>query len=108
MGAYYPLDIDGIQYDCFHLKVIFERDGIGFEESKELNTPPNSIVVGRYQVIEYLGSAAFSKAMRCYDLKENRTICMKIIKNDKDFLDQSLDEIKILRLINTNANQAFA
>merc|ERR1719356_1567664 len=28
---------------------------------------------------------------------------MKIIKNDKDFLDQSLDEIKLLKLISTNA-----
>ena len=33
------------------------------------------------------------------DLETNRMVCMKIIKNDKDFLDQSLDEIKLLRLI---------
>jgi len=29
---------------------------------------------------------------------------MKIIKNDKDFLDQSLDEIKLLKIINANAD----
>merc|ERR1712176_1274067 len=31
-------------------------------------------------------------------------VCMKIIKNDKDFLDQSMDEIKLLRHINVNGD----
>lgn len=31
-------------------------------------------------------------------------VCMKIIKNDKDFLDQSLDEIKLLKFINLNGD----
>eukprot|EP00440_Ansanella_granifera_P034424 gb/GFBE01037343.1/.p1 GENE.gb/GFBE01037343.1/~~gb/GFBE01037343.1/.p1 ORF type:complete len:304 (+),score=57.12 gb/GFBE01037343.1/:1-912(+) len=31
-------------------------------------------------------------------------VCMKIIKNNKDFFDQSLDEIKLLKLINANTD----
>ena len=31
-------------------------------------------------------------------------VCMKIIKNDKDFFDQSMDEIKLLRLIQVNGD----
>jgi hypothetical protein len=27
-------------------------------------------------------------------------VCLKIIKNDKDFFDQSLDEIKLLKFVN--------
>lgn len=44
------------------------------------------------------------QAVQCYDLEEQKIVCMKIIKNDKDFLDQSLDEIKLLKLINQNAD----
>lgn len=29
-------------------------------------------------------------------------VCVKIIKNNKDFFDQSLDEIKLLKYINKN------
>ncbi|CAE7768071.1 dyrk2, partial [Symbiodinium pilosum] len=55
-------------------------------------------------VLEYLGSAAFSRAVQCLDLENNRMVCMKIINNNKDFLDQSLDEIKLLRLIRANVD----
>ena len=48
---------------------------------------------------EYLGSAAFSKAVQCLDLHTGEMVCVKIIKNNKDFFDQSLDEIKLLRYL---------
>ena len=54
----------------------------------------------RYQILEYLGSAAFSRAVQCLDLTTNELVCLKIIKNNKDFFDQSMDEIKLLRFIN--------
>lgn len=31
-------------------------------------------------------------------------VCMKIIENNKDYYDQSIDEIKLLKYINFNAN----
>jgi len=64
----------------------------------------NTIVAGRYQILEYLGSAAFSRAVMALDLEQNRMVCLKIIKNDKDFFDQSLDEIKLLKLISVNGD----
>ena len=45
---------------------------------------------------EYLGSAAFSKAVQCLDLHTGEMVCVKIIKNNKDFFDQSLDEGMLL------------
>jgi len=51
-----------------------------------------------------LGSAAFSKAIRCQDLSNGQQVCIKIIKNNKEFLDQSLDEIRLLQYINSNGN----
>jgi len=83
---------------------VFERDKTGFEESKEFPIRMNSVIAGRYQIIEYLGSAAFSRAVQCLDLETNKMVCMKIIKNDKDFFDQSLDEIKLLKIINVNTD----
>eukprot|EP00928_Gymnodinium_smaydae_P011411 TRINITY_DN14214_c0_g1_i1.p1 TRINITY_DN14214_c0_g1~~TRINITY_DN14214_c0_g1_i1.p1 ORF type:complete len:1305 (-),score=298.96 TRINITY_DN14214_c0_g1_i1:107-4021(-) len=99
---FYPVEFDGITYDSFPLRIIYERDCTGFEESKEFPIRINSIIAARYQVLAYLGSAAFSRAVQCLDLETNTMVCIKIIKNDKDFMDQSLDEIKLLKLIGAN------
>jgi hypothetical protein len=61
---YYPLQYNNIVLDCFNLKVIVDRERTGFEESKEFKIIVNSLIAGRYQVISYLGSAAFSKAIK--------------------------------------------
>lgn len=74
----------------------------GFEESKDFQIVLNSVVAGRYYLTEYLGSAAFSKVVQAHDLHTGTDVCLKIIKNDKDFFDQSLDEIKLLKYVNKN------
>ena len=50
-----------------------------------------------------MGSAAFSTAIQCYDFVSNETVCLKVIKNNKDFFDQSLDEIKLLSVVKNAA-----
>lgn len=72
----------------------------GFEENKELPIVLNRVIAGRYYVTEFLGSAAFSRVVQAHDLYSGIEVCLKIIKNDKDFLDQSLDEIKLLKFVN--------
>ena len=72
----------------------------GFEASKDLPIVLNSVIASRYYVTEYLGSAAFSKVVQAHDLHMGVDVCLKIIKNDKDFFDQSLDEIKLLKHVN--------
>ena len=81
---------------------------------------------GRYQFVQFLDSAVFSSALFCVDLADDRDVCLKVIalfapvsfdvgtnffdstlfesppqviKNSKDFFDQSLDEIKLLKLL---------
>ena len=90
------------QYDSFDLRVIFERNRTGFEETKDYPIEINGIIAGQYQIVEYLGSAAFSKAVQCVDLRDGSHVCIKIIKNNKDFFDQSLDEIKLLKYLNAH------
>lgn len=84
---FYPAEFDKVIYDCYHLRVVFDREKTGFEETKEFPIVINSIIAGRYQVVEYLGSAAFSKAIQCYDIHTEQMVCMKIIENNKDYFD---------------------
>eukprot|EP00891_Asterochloris_glomerata_P002378 jgi/Astpho2/2378/Aster-05636 len=49
--------------------------------------------------MDFLGSAAFSKAVQALDTKTGMLVCLKIIKNNKDYFDQSLDEIKLLKYV---------
>ena len=72
----------------------------GFEENKDFPILLNTMVAGRYYITEYLGSAAFSKVVQAHDIQTGVDVCLKIIKNDKDFFDQSLDEIKLLKYVN--------
>ncbi len=74
----------------------------GYEENKDLPIKLNTVIAGRYYVTEYLASATFSNVVHAHDLYTGLDVCLKIIKNDKDFFDRSLDEIKLLKLVNRN------
>ncbi|KAK7320597.1 hypothetical protein VNO77_30220 [Canavalia gladiata] len=88
------------EYEVFDLRIIHRKNRTGFEENKELPIVLNTVLAGRYYITEYLGSAAFSRVVQAHDLQTGIDVCLKIIKNDKDFFDQSLDEIKLLKLVN--------
>ncbi|XP_010936835.1 uncharacterized protein [Elaeis guineensis] len=90
------------EFETFNLKIVHRKNRTGFEEDKNFHVVLNSVIAGRYHVTEYLGSAAFSKAIQAHDLHTGMDVCMKIIKNNKDFFDQSLDEIKLLKFVNKN------
>jgi hypothetical protein len=92
------------RFEAFSLRVVYEAGRTGFEEAKDFTAQVGAIIAGRYKVCDFLGSAAFSSALACTDLHTNTDVCLKIIKNNKDFLDQSLDEIKLLRYINSQVN----
>ena len=101
---FYPVEFENVIYDCFNMKVIYDRERTGFEETKDFPIVINSIIAGKYQILQYLGSAAFSKAIECLDIITQQRVCMKVIENNKDYFDQSIDEIKLLRFINHNAD----
>ncbi|CAA7052488.1 unnamed protein product [Microthlaspi erraticum] len=88
------------EFETLDLKIVQRKNRTGFEEEKNFHVVLNSVIAGRYHVTEYLGSAAFSKAIQAHDLQTGMDVCIKIIKNNKDFFDQSLDEIKLLKLVN--------
>ncbi|KAJ4903950.1 Protein kinase superfamily protein [Raphanus sativus] len=88
------------EYEVFDLRIIHWKNRTGFEANKDLPIVLNSVIGGRYYITEYIGSAAFSKVVQAQDLHNGVDVCLKIIKNDKDFFDQSLDEIKLLKHVN--------
>ena len=45
---FYPAEFDNVIYDSFNLKVIYDRERTGFEETKEFPIVINSIIGGRY------------------------------------------------------------
>jgi len=92
------------KHEYFNLKCIYVRGRTGFEESRDFPIRLHEVIAGRYEIIEYLGSAAFSRAVQCLDHMTGQMVCVKIIKNNKDFLDQSLDEIKLLKYIKANGD----
>ena len=93
-----------VRHEAFSLRIVYEAGRTGFEEDKEFEAAVGSVIAGRYRVVDYIGSAAFSSALSCTDLVTGDDVCLKVIKNSKDFLDQSLDEIKLLRYINAQGD----
>ncbi|KAG2490825.1 hypothetical protein HYH03_010746 [Edaphochlamys debaryana] len=108
MYEYEPEYIDK-KYEVFELRIIHRRHRTGFEETKDFPIRLNDLIAGRYQVMDFLGSAAFSRAVQALDVKTGQLVCLKIIKNNKDYFDQSLDEIKLLKYVNTmDPNDEYA
>lgn len=60
----------------------------------------NDHLAYRYQIAGYLGKGSFGQAIKCYDNKENKFVCLKIIKSKKRFFKQGLIEIKLLKFLN--------
>jgi len=94
------------EMECFYLPIITKSQKTGFEPTKDLVLKPGSVFANNYLVQGELGSAAFSTAYRCIDLSSEEDeegyqdeVCLKVIKNTKDYFDQSIDEIKILQLL---------
>ncbi len=98
---------DGVahQQNCaptssFCLRIVHDTHRTGFEEAKDIQLYPGCLIGARYMYLRKLGEAAFSTTLECIDTHNKHRVCAKMIKNSKDFLDQSLDEIKVLRYLN--------
>ncbi|KAK6121887.1 hypothetical protein DH2020_044371 [Rehmannia glutinosa] len=87
-------------YEIFNLRIIHRKNRTGFEENKEFPIVINKHHSGSILCYGISRIRAFSKVVQAHDLYSGMDVCLKIIKNDKDFFDQSLDEIKLLKFVN--------
>eukprot|EP00003_Mantamonas_plastica_P012987 TRINITY_DN2296_c0_g1_i5.p1 TRINITY_DN2296_c0_g1~~TRINITY_DN2296_c0_g1_i5.p1 ORF type:complete len:509 (-),score=124.88 TRINITY_DN2296_c0_g1_i5:20-1546(-) len=99
-GEDWPLSTSQNEYEVLHVPVIRRVKHTGLEPSRNFSIVKNGIIGCRYQIVEYVGAATFSIALQCIDLTLSEEVCLKIIKNNKDFLDQGIDEVRLLQLIN--------
>lgn len=56
-------------------------------------------IIYRYEVKEELGKGTFGKVFRVYDHKKQQEFAIKIMKKDKIYYAQALNEIKILNFL---------
>jgi len=95
----YSDDEDEGMFDTLMIPVLHNPKRTGFEEHKDFPIYRGKMIAGRYRILGLLGSAAFSRAVHALDTRPDGygEVCVKIIKNNKEFYDQSLDEIKLLK-----------
>ena len=71
----------------------------GLEDSSELNLEVGTIIAQRYRVVASIGKGSFSRVVQCLDLHEKMMVSVKVLRNDKDCMDQGLGEVRLLALI---------
>lgn len=89
------------------LKIIYNREKTGYEDTKDYPIAINEVIAGRYQILEVLGAGAFATVLKVLDLMSEgrqKLTCLKLVSNNKEYLDQALDEVRILRFVNYNCD----
>lgn len=69
----------------------------GYNDPKDMEISEGMSIVGRFEVEKCVGAAAFSRAYSAQDSARQRRVCLKVINNVKEFFDQGLDEIEVLK-----------
>lgn len=87
-------------FEVIQLRVIGRRNSTAAAMGEEIDLVPGKLIAGRYQVLEQVGAAAFSRAVQAYDTLERRLVCLKVVKNDKECMDACLEEVRLLQMIN--------
>jgi len=95
-----PKQDDPVEFEEITLRIIHRKNTTGFEFQRELPLHVGDDIAGRFRIVELLGQAAFSRAVQAIDLTTGQHVCLKVVKNSKDYFDQSLDEIRLLRHVN--------
>lgn len=88
--------------EVLYLRVVSTKCRTGLEPSPELEPEPGEMLAGRYSVEGLLGEAAFSKGYQANDTLKDQRVCIKIVGNTKEWMEQGLDEIRLLRTCNTH------
>ena len=96
------------RYEELTLRIVSSKGRSGPLSSRELRLAPNDLVAGRYVVLDFLGAAAFSTAVQALDTKSGVLVCLKVIKNCKDYFDQALDEVRMLRAVAAAEDESAA
>ncbi|KAE9230371.1 hypothetical protein PF004_g10510 [Phytophthora fragariae] len=95
-------DSEPKDYEVFHLRIIREKNRTGFEPNQDWRPRAGALIGNRYKVEMAIGEAVFSRTYKCIDTTTEQSVCLKIIKNNKEYFDQGVDEIRVLEYIDRN------
>ncbi|XP_004347931.1 protein kinase [Capsaspora owczarzaki ATCC 30864] len=70
----------------------------------EMEIRPQDVLAGRYQVVELLDSAVFSRAYHCVDLTSGTPVCVKVLKKSSDAFSQGVEEVRLLKYLNAGVD----
>lgn len=93
--------------DYSHLSKKIEgfSNKMGFEMKVFIyNTSDSHIIREKYEILSELKESTFSNVYLVKNIKTDKLLCVKKIKDDKNFLDQSLSEIYVLDYLKKNGD----
>ena len=97
------------QLGMISLPLVYNPLRNALEEVSELSIEIDAIIVGRYKVMAMIGKGTFSRVFQCLDLKLDRLVSIKVIRNDKDCFGEAgftgRDKLRALRRSNLDNYQ---
>lgn len=103
-SAIKPTDFNLNTHDILMIPFIYDPRKTGCEGHKHFPLVIGEVIAERYRVDVIIASTTFSTVVDCRDLSSKTQVCVKVINNQKETLDQGLDEIKIIKLLQKNWN----
>ena len=106
----YPRIQSSTILDCFNLKVAFsnkiivQREKTYLEDRADLKLRPGEILGGKYRILNVIGKTGFSRVYSATDILQKTDVCLKIIDGNKTYFDQSIEEVKMIRMISKNCD----
>lgn len=87
----------------------FESKVYGFDDNNGSYMPViHDHIAYRYEVLKIIGKGTFGVVLQAYDHKSNRSVALKVIRNQSRFHTQAKEEIKILtKLLENDVEDRF-
>mmetsp|Transcript_17734 Transcript_17734/g.32032 ORF Transcript_17734/g.32032 Transcript_17734/m.32032 type:complete len:425 (-) Transcript_17734:685-1959(-) len=82
-------------HEILMVPFIYDPNKTGFEKTSNYPILVGETIADRYKIELIIASTRTCTVLECYDLAENRHVCVKVNDNNKAAFDQGLDEIKI-------------
>ncbi|KAG8969334.1 dual specificity protein kinase yak1 [Tulasnella sp. 419] len=58
----------------------------------------------RYLILDVLGQGTFGQVVKCQNMKTHEIVAVKVVKNKPAYFNQSMMEVRILEMLNTQAD----